>query len=78
VALSGTLYLPPGYAKGVRLPLVMWAYPREFTDPAMAGQVSGSPYRFTTYTGASHLFFTDRPEHTQELLLGFYDRGLIC
>ncbi len=57
VALSATLYLPPGYAKGVRLPLVMWAYPREFTDPAMAGQVSGSPYRFTTYTGASHLFF---------------------
>ena len=57
VALSGTLYLPPGYTRGVRLPLVMWAYPREFTDPAMAGQVSGSPYRFTTYTGASHLFF---------------------
>ncbi len=57
VALSGTLYLPPGYAKGGRLPLVMWAYPREFTDPALAGQVSGSPYRFTTYTGASHLFF---------------------
>ncbi len=57
VALSGTLYLPPGYTKGERLPLVMWAYPREFTDPAMAGQVSGSPYRFTTYTGASHLFF---------------------
>ncbi len=47
VALSGTLYLPPGYKKGERLPLVMWAYPREFTDPAMAGQVSGSPYRFT-------------------------------
>ncbi len=57
VALSATLYLPPGYAKGARLPLVMWAYPREFTDPALAGQVSGSPYRFTTYTGASHLFF---------------------
>jgi dipeptidyl aminopeptidase/acylaminoacyl peptidase len=57
VALSATLYLPPGYTKGERLPLVMWAYPREFTDPALAGQVSGSPYRFTTYTGASHLFF---------------------
>jgi dipeptidyl aminopeptidase/acylaminoacyl peptidase len=57
VKLSGTLYLPPGYKKGERLPLVMWAYPREFTDPALAGQVSGSPYRFTTYTGASHLFF---------------------
>jgi dipeptidyl aminopeptidase/acylaminoacyl peptidase len=57
VALSATLYLPPGYTKGERLPLVMWAYPREFTDPALAGQLSGSPYRFTTYTGASHLFF---------------------
>jgi dipeptidyl aminopeptidase/acylaminoacyl peptidase len=57
VALSATLYLPPGYTKGERLPLVMWAYPREFTDPALAGQVSGSPYRFATYTGASHLFF---------------------
>jgi len=51
------VYLPPGYAKGARLPLVMWAYPREFTDPALAGQVSGSSYRFTTYTGASHLLF---------------------
>ncbi len=57
VTLGGTLYLPPGYQKGQRLPLVMWAYPREFTDPALAGQVSGSPYRFTTYSGASHLFF---------------------
>jgi dipeptidyl aminopeptidase/acylaminoacyl peptidase len=57
VKLSATLYLPPGYKTGERLPLVMWAYPREFTDPAMASQVSGSPYRFTTYTGPSHLFF---------------------
>jgi dipeptidyl aminopeptidase/acylaminoacyl peptidase len=57
VTLGGTLYLPPGYQQGQRLPLVMWAYPREFTDPALAGQVSGSPYRFTTYSGASHLFF---------------------
>jgi len=57
VQLSGTLYLPPGYKKGERLPVVMWAYPREFTDPALAGQVSGSPYRFTFYTGMSHMFF---------------------
>jgi dipeptidyl aminopeptidase/acylaminoacyl peptidase len=57
VQLSATLYLPPGYKKGERLPLVMWAYPREFTDPALAGQVSGSPYRFTFYTGPSHMFF---------------------
>ena len=57
VQLSGTLYLPPGYRKGERLPLVMWAYPREFTDPTLAGQVSGSPYRFAFYTGPSHMFF---------------------
>jgi dipeptidyl aminopeptidase/acylaminoacyl peptidase len=55
VRLSATLYLPPGYAKGERLPMLMWAYPREFTDPDAAGQVSGSPYRFTTVSGASHL-----------------------
>jgi dipeptidyl aminopeptidase/acylaminoacyl peptidase len=57
VGLSATLYLPPGYKKGTRLPVVMWAYPREFTDPGMAGQVSGSPYRFTTVSGPSHMLF---------------------
>ncbi|MEW5983846.1 MAG: prolyl oligopeptidase family serine peptidase [Acidobacteriota bacterium] len=57
VALSGTLYLPPDYKPGTRLPFVFWAYPREFTDPALASQVSGSPHRFTAIGGASHLFF---------------------
>jgi dipeptidyl aminopeptidase/acylaminoacyl peptidase len=56
VKLSGTLYLPPGYKKGERLPMLMWAYPREFTDTDTAGQVSGSPYRFTRVSGTSHLF----------------------
>ncbi len=47
VELSATLYLPPGYKKGDEpLPLVMWAYPREFRSAEAAGQVSGSPYRF--------------------------------
>jgi dipeptidyl aminopeptidase/acylaminoacyl peptidase len=55
VKLSATLYLPAGYQKGQKVPVVMWAYPREFTDPGAAGQVSGSPYRFTTVSGASHL-----------------------
>jgi dipeptidyl aminopeptidase/acylaminoacyl peptidase len=55
VQLSGTLYLPPGYQKGERLPMVMWAYPREFTDRNAAGQVRGSTQRFTTMSGASHL-----------------------
>jgi dipeptidyl aminopeptidase/acylaminoacyl peptidase len=57
VKLSATLYLPPGYKQGERLPVVLWAYPNEFTDPAMAGQVAGSPYRFAIYGGASHMFF---------------------
>ncbi|MBL8514705.1 MAG: S9 family peptidase, partial [Betaproteobacteria bacterium] len=47
VELSATLYLPPGYKKGDDpLPLVMWAYPREFRSAEAAGQVSGSPYRY--------------------------------
>ncbi len=56
VQLSATLYTPPGWtpAQG-RLPLLLWAYPREFVDPDAAGQVTGSPQRFTGVSGASHL-----------------------
>ena len=57
VDLSFTLYLPPGYKEGTRLPTVVWAYPLEFTDAATAGQVSGSTNRFTQISGISHLFF---------------------
>lgn len=57
VQCSFTLYLPPGYREGTRLPTVVWAYPLEYTDPDTAGQVSGSSQRFTTITGPSHLFF---------------------
>jgi dipeptidyl aminopeptidase/acylaminoacyl peptidase len=57
VQLSFTLYLPPDYKEGQRLPTVMWAYPREYNDPATAGQVVGSPNRFTSIAGISHLFF---------------------
>jgi dipeptidyl aminopeptidase/acylaminoacyl peptidase len=57
VDLSFTLYLPPGYKKGTRLPTVVWAYPLEFTDNSVAGQVSGSTDRFTQINGYSHLFF---------------------
>jgi len=56
VKLAGTLYLPPGYKPGERLPLIMWAYPREFGDPDSASQVTGSPNRFTIVSGYSHLF----------------------
>jgi dipeptidyl aminopeptidase/acylaminoacyl peptidase len=56
VKLSATLYLPPGYKPGTRLPVVMWAYPREFGDPDAASQITGSPNRFTLVSGYSHLF----------------------
>ena len=57
VDLSFTLYLPPNYKEGTRLPTVVWAYPLEYTNSAVAGQVSGSTNRFTQIGGYSHLFF---------------------
>ena len=57
VPLSGTLYLPPDYKEGTRLPLIVWAYPMEYSDPGTAGQVRTSPYTFTHLVGPSQLFF---------------------
>ncbi|MCR9160454.1 MAG: prolyl oligopeptidase family serine peptidase [Nannocystaceae bacterium] len=57
VELSGTLYLPPGYEEGERLPLVVWAYPIEFNDKDTAGQVRASDNRFTRLRGTSPLMF---------------------
>ncbi len=57
VTLSGTLYLPPDYKQGERRPAFIWAYPTEYASADAAGQISGSPNRFTRVAGASHLFF---------------------
>jgi dipeptidyl aminopeptidase/acylaminoacyl peptidase len=57
IELSGTLYLPPGYQTGTRLPVVIWAYPIEYDTAATAGQVRGSVNRFTFYRGTSQLLF---------------------
>lgn len=47
VDLSGTLYLPAGYKKSDGpLPVLMWAYPLEYKDKSVAGQVRESPYQF--------------------------------
>lgn len=58
VQLSGTLYLPAGYdrTRDGPLPLVMWAYPAEFTDASVAGQVVDTANRFVRPSGSSHLF----------------------
>lgn len=61
VDLSATLYLPPGYKKSDEpLPTILWAYPREFKSAASAGQISGSPYRFTRLSPTSHLYWVLR------------------
>ena len=59
VPLSGTLYLPPNYDKerDGPLPLVVWAYPEEYSDAATAGQVRGSDNTFTRLAGTSPLWF---------------------
>ena len=56
VKLSGNLFLPPGYKPGTRLPVILWAYPREFGDADAASQITGSANRFTLVSGYSHLF----------------------
>ncbi|NNU16835.1 S9 family peptidase [Parvularcula sp. ZS-1/3] len=57
VDLNATLYLPPEYEEGDKLPVVVWAYPLEYNDGGTAGQVRDSKYRFTRIGGYSHLFF---------------------
>jgi dipeptidyl aminopeptidase/acylaminoacyl peptidase len=56
VQLSFTLFLPPGYKEGERLPTILWAYPLEYNDADTAGQIGGSTQRYVTMRGASHLF----------------------
>lgn len=52
LALSFTLYLPPGYRQGKRLPTIVWAYPGDISEKGVAGQVSGSAQRFDLVRGA--------------------------
>ncbi|WP_194852345.1 S9 family peptidase [Nonlabens antarcticus] len=48
VDLSATLYLPPNYdkKKKEKLPMLVWAYPREFKDASSAGQNTQNPNEF--------------------------------
>ncbi len=57
VPLSFQLHLPPGYREGTALPTVVYAYPREYSGTATAGQVQGSAQRFMRLRGPSHLYF---------------------
>jgi dipeptidyl aminopeptidase/acylaminoacyl peptidase len=45
--LSFTLYTPPGYREGTRVPTILYAYPLDYADAATAAQVTGSQQTFT-------------------------------
>src|SRR5262249_29262513 len=57
VALSFTLYLPPDYKPGTRLPTMFYAYPLDYTEKEVAGHVQGSTQTFNMFYGPSHLYF---------------------
>lgn len=62
IDLTAMLYLPEGYnpAKDDRLPVLMWAYPREYKSASDAAQVRGSAYRFTRVNYGSPIFWVTR------------------
>jgi dipeptidyl aminopeptidase/acylaminoacyl peptidase len=59
VDLTGDLYLPKGYdpQKDGLLPVLIWAYPREFNNAADAAQVRGSQYTFTRINWGSPIYW---------------------
>lgn len=59
IDLTGDLYLPKGYdpKRDGPLPVIIWAYPREFNSAADAAQVRGSKDRFTVLNWGSPVFW---------------------
>jgi dipeptidyl aminopeptidase/acylaminoacyl peptidase len=60
VPLSGTLYYPIDYKPGKKYPTIIWAYPREYTNIKMAGQVRLATNQYARIAGSSILFFVLR------------------
>ena len=73
--LSSTLYLPDGYnfSQKEKLPLIMWAYPREYKDKSSASQTTKNPNQkiskgskttyelYATKIGIKHVAKKDMP-----------------
>lgn len=56
--LSATLYIPADFKKGdPPLPVLIWAYPREFKTKEAASQVKGSPHRYPRLAFRSPVFW---------------------
>ena len=60
--LDAILYLPPGYdmQKKEKLPLLLWAYPREYKDRSSASQNTSNPNRFISPSYGSPIFWVTR------------------
>jgi dipeptidyl aminopeptidase/acylaminoacyl peptidase len=56
IDLAASLYLPPDYEKGKRLPLIVWAYPRQISAGDVA-KITGAEGSFLTFARAFRLFF---------------------
>lgn len=59
INLTGDLYVPKGYdsKKDGPLPVIIWAYPREYKSANDAAQVRGSKYTFTRINYGSPIFW---------------------
>lgn len=59
VDLTGDLYLPKGFdpKRDSPLPVIIWAYPREFNSAADAAQIRGSKDKFTLLGWGSPVFW---------------------
>jgi dipeptidyl aminopeptidase/acylaminoacyl peptidase len=59
IDLTGDLYLPKNYdaKKDGPLPVLMWAYPREFNSAADAAQIRGSKDKFTMISYGGPVFW---------------------
>lgn len=60
--LDGTLYLPIGYdlKKKEKMPMILWAYPREFKDKSSASQNTSNPNRFIYPYWGSPIYWVTR------------------
>lgn len=60
--LSAVVYTPAGYdpTKEGTLPVLMWAYPREYKSAEIAAQVRGSKYAFTRLSWGSPIYWVTR------------------
>ncbi len=60
--LEGTLYLPAGYDvdKKEKMPMILWAYPREFKDKSSASQSTTNPNKFIYPFWGSPVYWVTR------------------